>query len=430
MQIKVHRGLDQIGGCITEISTETSRVFIDMGQNLPGNGEPTTPEEDRALVSGILSQNVKAHQAVVYTHAHEDHVGLFGYVPDDIPQYIGEGGKLLLIEKYGLIKKSLEMNLSLAEGFSAINENPERSQRIEEVKRKIDTIKEKIRKLKEFCTWPRTKAHASPKSFEVGDIRITPFFNCHSIYDSYMFLIEAEGKRIWHTGDYREHGYLGKGLMPTFRRYATDIDVLITEGTMLNRDDECIHEHEVSRRMASVMDAFKYVVVLASSTDIERLAAVKEAAKRANKPLYINGGYMNRTMKIFTEREGKLSKGLFEFHPRYVKTDDSKLPVMRKNGFVLISGVNQLAQVKEICRGLNANDVLLIYSSWDGYYKDAAQIALNPLYKEFREAFSNVVDIHTSGHASRETIRKVIETVRAREVICIHKEADATLYVR
>ena len=45
MNIKVHRGLDQIGGCITEISTETSRVFIDFGQNLPGNGEPTTPEE-------------------------------------------------------------------------------------------------------------------------------------------------------------------------------------------------------------------------------------------------------------------------------------------------------------------------------------------------------------------------------------------------
>lgn len=54
MNIKVHRGLDQIGGCITEISTETSRVFIDFGQNLPGNGEPTTPEEDEALVKQIL----------------------------------------------------------------------------------------------------------------------------------------------------------------------------------------------------------------------------------------------------------------------------------------------------------------------------------------------------------------------------------------
>ena len=57
MNIKIHRGLDQIGGCITEISTETSRVFIDFGQNLPGNGVPTTPEEDEALVTQIFAQN-------------------------------------------------------------------------------------------------------------------------------------------------------------------------------------------------------------------------------------------------------------------------------------------------------------------------------------------------------------------------------------
>lgn len=427
MQIKIHRGLDQIGGCITEISTETSRVFIDMGQNLPGNGVATTPEEDRALVNGILSQKVKTHQAVVYTHAHEDHVGLFEYVPENIPQYIGEGGKLLLVEKYDLIKKSHELNLRVVEGFSMAKDDPDRNQRIEEIKQNIETVKDKIRKLNSFHTWPRTKPHASPKDFMIGDIRITPFYNCHSIYDSYMFLIEADGKRIWHTGDYREHGYLGKGLIPTLKRYATNIDVLITEGTMLKRDDECIHEHEVSRRMASVMDAFKYVVVLASSTDIERLAAIKEAAKRANKPLYINGGYMNRTMKIFSEREAQISKGLFEFHPRFVKFDDPKLPTMRKRGFVLISGTNQLAQVEEICQGLNQNDVLLIYSSWDGYYKDPAQVAINPRYKAFREAFTNVIDIHTPGHASKETIRKVIQTVRPKEVICIHKEANASL---
>lgn len=196
---------------------------------------------------------------------------------------------------------------------------------------------------------------------------------------------------------------------------------------MLKREDECIHENEVSRRMASVMDAFRYVVVLASSTDIERLAAIKEAAKRANKSLYINGGYMNRTMKIFTEREAQISRGLFEFHPKFVKIDDPKLPTMRKNGFVLISGVNQLPQVNEICHGLDSNDVLFIYSSWDGYYKDPAQVAINPRYKAFRDAFTNVIDIHTSGHASKETIHKVIKTIQPKEIICIHKEADATL---
>lgn len=32
MMTTIHRGLEQIGGCITEIYNATSRVFIDMGK--------------------------------------------------------------------------------------------------------------------------------------------------------------------------------------------------------------------------------------------------------------------------------------------------------------------------------------------------------------------------------------------------------------
>ena len=78
MKIKIHRGLDQIGGCITEIWTDSSRVFIDFGQNLPGNGKTATPEEDTLMVADIIGNNEKEHQAVFYTHAHEDHAGLSG----------------------------------------------------------------------------------------------------------------------------------------------------------------------------------------------------------------------------------------------------------------------------------------------------------------------------------------------------------------
>ena len=408
MKIKVHRGLEQIGGCITEISTGASRVFIDMGQNLPGNGEKTTSEQDREMVESFFRNNPKEHEAVVYTHAHEDHVGLFSYVPNNVPQYIGEGGKEILLAKYDLIKKGHELGGLMTE---IIKED-----------------KKKIRKLKTFKTWQRTKPHAKPKSFNIGDIRITPFFNCHSIYDSYMLLIEADGRRIWHTGDYREHGYMGKGLVPTLKCYATNIDVLITEGTMLRRDDECIHEREVARRMASVMDAFKYVVVLASATDIERLASIKEASKKARKDLYICGGYMRQTMHIFTRCEAETSKGLFEFHPMYVgQRNMYKVPVMRKKGFVLVAGVMQQDFVEELCEDLDPSEVLFIYSAWDGYYKDPAQVMENPLYKMFRDKFSNVVDIHTSGHADRKTIKKVVETVNPKEVIVIHKEVDAQL---
>lgn len=77
-----------------------------------------------------------------------------------------------------------------------------------------------------------------------------------------MFLIEADGKRIWHTGDYREHGYRGKNLFPTLEEYATDIDVLITEGTMLKSEGSCIHERRVSDEMQREMQAFKYAHIV------------------------------------------------------------------------------------------------------------------------------------------------------------------------
>ena len=92
-----------------------------------------------------------------------------------------------------------------------------------------------------------------------------------------------------------------------------------------------------------------------------------------------------------------------------------------------IAGAINLTFAKELCEGLDPNDVLLIYSSWDGYYKNPEQVRLNPRYKYFREAFHNVVDIHTSGHADRKTIEKVINLVKPKEVIFIHKEAGARL---
>ena len=37
-----------------------------------------------------------------------------------------------------------------------------------------------------------------------------------------MFLIEADGKRILYTGDYRNHGYKGKLFRPTLRKIRKD----------------------------------------------------------------------------------------------------------------------------------------------------------------------------------------------------------------
>ncbi len=427
MDIKIHRGLEQIGGCITEISTATSRIFIDMGQNLPGVGEPTTSDEDRQMVEDIFAQNRKEHEAVFYTHCHEDHIGMFRYVPDGIPQYIGEGAREIMTAKYeSIIEAILKVNKTNRFKLKT-DEKPEENATQELAATRAPNHYAMLQRLRAFNTWQRPKPHTAPRPVEVGDIRVTPFFCSHSAYDCYMLLIEADGKRIWHTGDFREHGYLGKGLMPTIKRYATDIDILITEGTMLGRTDQCIPEREVSRRMALAMEAFKYVVVLASSTDIERLASIKQAARLAKKDYYISNRFMRKTMSIFTRREASASKGLFDFHPKFLRSSDGSA-TMRERGFVFVASAAQLENVKNICEGLAPAEVLLIYSTWDGYYKDPEQIKANPRYKFFRDAFNNVVDIHTSGHADRETLAKVITAINPKEsIIGIHKDPGTSL---
>ena len=93
----------------------------------------------------------------------------------------------------------------------------------------------------------------------------------------------------------------------------------------------------------------------------------------------------------------------------------------------MIVGTSQIDRVKGLIGKLSQEETLLIFSSWDGYYKIPEQVKANPKYKEFRELFRNVVDIHTSGHADKATIKKVIETIKPKKVICIHKEAGAKL---
>ena len=417
MQITVHRGLDQIGGCITEISTATSRVFIDMGQNLPGVGEPTTPVEDQKMVENIFARNLKEHQAVFYTHTHEDHIGLFWAVPDDVPQYLGEASKGILDQKHKLIKKALQLKKEKLDKnsplYSVINE-------------KIQHEVKLIDKIIKMRIWQRPKSARSPKPMRVGDISITPYYCSHSSLESYMFLIEVEGKRIWHTGDFRGHGYLGHALFKTLETYARDIDTLIIEGTMLGREEACITEKEVSKKMEQVMRAFKNVFVLISATDIERLVSIKNAAYEANRPQYLDmsSWYIFWTIVIGTHVIGKNYDWLHFPDIDFVDMSRS-LP---KDGFVIPVNLTMMGKVRSVLDQLNPAETLLIYSTWDGYYKDPEQVAINPRYKAFREMFDNVVNIHTSGHASQETLAQVITTINPKEsIIGIHKDPDTSL---
>ena len=65
MTITIHRGINQIGGCITEIaSANGSKILIDLGHNLPeGDNHDNDPMEKAENIDPILN----GVDAVLYT---------------------------------------------------------------------------------------------------------------------------------------------------------------------------------------------------------------------------------------------------------------------------------------------------------------------------------------------------------------------------
>ena len=335
MQIIIHRA-EQIGGQITRISTSNASIIIDLGHNLPNNTEDEDIYDNDLAVADITKDCL----AILYTHHHGDHIGLFHHVPNDIPQYIGAVAKQVICKKY-----------------EQLTHLPD------------EAAKQKYQHALDIAT--NMHIFRETEELQFGDIKVTPYFVSHSAYDAYMFLIEAEGKRILHTSDFRGHGYLSKGLLPTIQKYIGQIDILIIEGTMLARKDETIlTEAELARKAVELMRKHKYVFVHCSSTDMERLASFKNATRKMspNRPL-VADKYQKDILDIFSVTAGKKTD-CFKFGTVYTYGDwNGKLKKwMVNNGFTMFVRASKKfhALLDKIVPMLPPEEPpILIYSMWN-----------------------------------------------------------------
>lgn len=399
MKITIHRGINQIGGCITEIATKKSRVLIDLGQNLP-DGEGVV-QDDFANLDSIKTLT-KDIDAIFYTHYHGDHLGLFHLVPEKINQYIGKVAKRVALCKH--------QRLSYIKGREEISAN-------------------EIAKLEHMQTFD------PQQTIVTGDIQIVPYFVSHSAYDAYMFLIEANGKRILHTGDFRGHGYLSKGLLPTIENHILKhgkIDFLITEGTMLARLDERVrHENILKRETVELMKQYKNVFVMCSSTDMERLATFHAANKEVGNRPFVCDSFQKDVLKIFSDTAGKHSN-LFNFEEPYSfwKTNSKLVKWMKDKGFcMLVRATEKFDDYLEfILPQIDKTETVLVYSMWKEYINQDSKHA-NKRYLDFVRKFPSIKKIHTSGHASVDCLVDVCNLVNPTlGIIPIHSEHSSNYH--
>lgn len=438
LKIKIYRGANQIGGCATEISFGEERILIDLGANLPGADE-TASMNDKELLKKVFDG--RPCKGILFTHYHGDHYGLYHEIPEDVDMYIGEAAKEIV---------------------SVVAETLYEVEKEEDAKYIAKSNVDKISSMKSY-------RHGEP-IFKSGEIQVTPIMTDHSAMDAYMFLIEVAGKKILFTGDFRDHGIASENhrFWDTIEEWVPkEIDILITEGTMMIRDEEVkrnvVHtEEELGRKAKELCEKCKYNFVLVSSTNLDTIMELYRNTPRGK--MFVVDSYqakimltaMKLRMNLFEKynaleiKNGELCKPVYVIGKRKRGSDDvfirkdkkRKLEMMAQDihsrffagyadyksmterGFVMLIRQNRYRgkyknSFEEAIEEFSSRKVQLIYSMWKGYI-EGEKADKDIVY--LTNLFPDRIDLHTSGHAYVETIAKLIRTVKPKKVIPMHTE--------
>ena len=408
MEIIIHRGTHQIGGCVTEIKTEEARIIIDMGTPLPGSkteNELGAAEEEVIALPGVTvpvvmdgeadknenGQMIKSQtcDAVFITHYHGDHIGRIDTLLPELPLYMGEAAGNIY---------SIYCN---------------RTDQAEKVNRLHDA-----------------HFYKPGRSIQIKDITVTPLLTSHSALDAYMLLIEAEGKTVLHTGDFSLHGVEGKKWLEAVKKHLeekniTSIDYLICEGTMLpDQKRTSPTEMDVIGQIDTLMKKYKKIFVLCSSTHIDRIAEFYHY-RNYHAPM-VSDLYQNIILQYVTKNYGNTKpfyriKDAYAYFPDYVKAiENPKLQDwMDERGFVALIRPNYWSKWM-LEHYYDEKDSAIVYSMWSGYLKEGP--AKNEYLCDFLKPYKITAFIHAGGHALPEEIKEFVDTVNPSHIIPIHTE--------
>ena len=366
MNIIIHRGTHQIGGSAIEISTKSTRIILDFGNELSLDEKYIPINLD---IDGV-TKGIPDCDGIVISHYHMDHLGQLTSVFPEIPLYMGELSKEVAMIATEYQDKNLYLRLLGANIFRG------------------------------------------GEAFTIGDIRIRPLVIDHSAADSYMFVIEAEGKRVLYTGDFRMHGLRHHVLQKLVNTYIGEVDVLITEGTSLSRDvDGSISEAAVLEDISSYIQDEKYVFVMCSSTNIDRIMGIWQ--NMPSDKVLICDAYQKRILDTVINNV-YYESSLYRRHDSPLVLNKGSYPkYYMDHGFVsLVRGTEYfISHIKEFPK----DDVRIIYSMWTGYIEE------NLALKALLDAYPTYI-CHASGHVTKDDLIKFIELVNPDAIIPVHTD--------
>lgn len=394
MRLKVHRGTMEIGGSCFELEALGHRLVLDLGLPLDADDNidhaTLLPE-----VSGFRSPDPTL-SAIVLTHLHQDHTGLVRHLAAPVPVAIGRDARRIVDRAAPYLPNGavLPPGPDLRDG----------------------------------------------EPLQFGPFTVTPYLVDHSAFDAYALLVEADGSRLFYSGDIRGHGRKSKLFDRLLRHPPEKIDAMLMEGTTISRTgtfDGFPSEDDLEVEFAKVFrETSGPALVYASAQNIDRMVTIYRAAKRSGRKLVLD-----LYAAVVLEATGHQSIPQLGWDDVLLYIPQRQRAHIARNG--LFEDLDRLAgkAIKRIYpehlaslgsesvflfRPLHAPDFVaadaldgaaLIYSQWEGYLHNGS---LTRFQNWITENSVQMTSIHTSGHASVADLKRLAGAINPRHLIPIH----------
>jgi ribonuclease J len=383
-------GADEIGMNMTlyivEHDGQKRCIMIDCGVAFEDLHGASVAMPD---IKSLDEQNIKV-EAIVLTHGHEDHIGAIPYLYD-----------LLECPIYGT---PFTMKL---------------------VRKKLEGKKD-VSKLHEVnCGERRNIA-----SFDIEWISVT-----HSIPDSAMLRIEANGVRILHTGDWRLDDNPIVGSLTDKKRIAElgheNISAMICDSTNIHEEESAASEGEVAESLANLVKNTKSgrFVLTCFSSNIARVKSCIDAAKMAGRKVLIMGGSLVRNLEAAValdyvdENDFMVDGDVKSYKPEQL------MVICTGSQGEYNSALWKIANKVKNSGGILEKGDTLVFSARiiDGKQLTVRRIINNMVERGVKVLHpwnSKDSTIHASGHPGQPDIAQMLDWVKPRCVVPVHSEAE------
>jgi len=376
-------GLNEIGKNLTVLEYNDEILIIDCGLSFPDDEmygiDIVIPDFT------YLIKNAAKIKGLVITHGHEDHIGGIPYLLKhiNVPIY---GTRLPL----GLIENKLKEH-GLKANLNVITAG--------------DTIK-------------------------LGNFKVETIRTTHSIVDSICLSIETPVGVVFHTGDFKIDYTPLDGEPIDFHRLADignkGILLMLADSTNATRAGFTPSEKTVGKALDSIFrDSTTRIIVATFSSNVHRVQRIVDNAVKYDRRVAISGRSMVNVVNLAIEL------GYLKI-PAGVLVDINRIKGIPDKNIVIVttgsqgepmSALSRMASSDHKAIQIKKGDMVILSSSpIPGNEKTVSNIVNKLFEKGAQVIYSDIADIHVSGHACEEELKLFHVLLKPKFFIPVHGE--------